>query len=362
MIFGYFWIFLALNTPGFEKNINFQTTLDQQEIFAFLGIEYVPVSKKKAITLGFHNYFGCYVTRVIPGTGAFLAGIKPFDYIYGVDHYRVSEMMNLGSILSKYATGDQAILHYIRNSKPDSSKITFLQKELTRYAPADKCDEPFLGVRQNLESPIEKGVKIEVVKNSTAMDMGLKDSDIILQINGYPMLDWDDIRTAVSNSLVGEPIAVTFVRGSKITTFTSNLKSYCDTHLIPPSDAQTPKGNFNYPYFFKIETIHPIIIEDINEKLHLKLPEKNSLDVKNVEIIWKDSEAQLSFYLDGSGSISIQLFDHEGLTVFDYLKSNFQGSFFETINLKIEENSQENLFYLLIKQNDKHAVFIVKVD
>jgi PDZ domain-containing secreted protein len=96
---------------------------------AFLGVESNSISYDKAEKLGFDNPHGSYVTKVFKNTAAHAADLKPFDYIVGIDNQETSESEDLTDLLGDYETGDKATVHYIRQGKKRSAKITFGNRE-----------------------------------------------------------------------------------------------------------------------------------------------------------------------------------------------------------------------------------------
>lgn len=195
---------------------------------AYIGIQSETISKKKAKILGFTNYYGSYITRVIPGSPAQKAGLMPFDYIFAIDKHNAREEMGLAQMLSKYRTGDEVTIHFMRQGKAKKTKVIFGSKSLA-IAVAASEKKAFLGVSpgDNEDERNEKaGVVIKVVANSTATAMGLQNGDRIMAINGYPMVDWTDISTAVGMLAAGEMVSVQYERAGKSNTAKAPMKSH----------------------------------------------------------------------------------------------------------------------------------------
>ena len=197
---------------------------------AFLGIYSGSMSKGKAKKLGFENAYGSYISSIIPNTTAAQINLKPFDYVYGIDQYRVGENQSLTNILSKYHEGEEAKLYYIRKGRPMTSQIVFgaRPKNSNSSDPLDECEDPFLGVRNDYRTFSEIGVSVSIVKNSTAEDMGMETGDIITHINEYMIVDWNDISIAIDNTKVGEPIEVIYIRNGQKLQSSRPIKSNCE--------------------------------------------------------------------------------------------------------------------------------------
>ena len=184
----------------------------------YLGIHSDHISKTKAEKLGFKNAYGSYITRVVKNSAADKAGLRAFDYIYGVEDQRTSNNQDLSDILADYEPGEEVTIHFIRKGQKKSVKV-----ELGDYDDFDwdydANDDAFLGVRPNSDERRNDmdGVHINVVKGTSAENIGLENGDIIKAINGNPILDWDDVSTAINNLRPGENITVTVERdGSEI--------------------------------------------------------------------------------------------------------------------------------------------------
>ena len=73
----------------------------------------------------------------------------------------------------------------------------------------------FLGVREHdRNDDDEVGVRVETVRNSSAIDLGLDDGDVITSINGNKMVDWHDISIVLNNMDAGDPIEITYLRNN----------------------------------------------------------------------------------------------------------------------------------------------------
>lgn len=181
---------------------------------AFLGIHSDQISKEKAKLLGYNNYYGSYVTKVLSNTAAEKCGLQPFDYIYGIDDYRTNGDQDLTDLIRKYHAGDKAKLQYYRKGKPMSTEITFGTRSET--AREQVTSSAFLGVSPHEdENSDEAGVKVEVIQNTTAAGMGIQDGDVITSINGNKLIDWQDLTTAIANTKVGEKMTIEFEHGGK---------------------------------------------------------------------------------------------------------------------------------------------------
>lgn len=338
--------------------------------WAYLGIYSNEISAEKAAKLNFDNEYGSYVTQVLPGTTAAQAELQPFDYIYGVNDYRTNASENLTKILKRFKPGDKATIHLIRNGAPKSIEITFGNRAASEtFIKVNECDSPLLGVRE-LDNT-SKGVAVAIVKKSTAEEMGLQEGDIITKINGYPIIDWKDIRTAVNNLHVGEPVTVDFLRNGKVQTASKPIKSYCDTY---PEDGRMNwnwewKDDFEYKDestinnepIREVDAVNAIVdlkdlaqseIAEIKNRFGIQMPSSNELKISELSITpnVQTGKYHLQFNLPQEGETSVNVYNAAGRQIYNYDLGTFQGDFSDQIDI-----SQNGIgsYYLEIRQGDK---------
>jgi S1-C subfamily serine protease len=180
---------------------------------AFLGVSTSEINNNKADLLHLPTDHGDMIKYVYEGTSAATAGLKPFDYIIGMNNDVVDRSTGLTELLAKHRPGDQVDLKIIRQGKKMSIPITLGR-------PSDSNNEhyggsAFLGVREHdNNNDNQVGVRITTVRNSSAMNLGLDDGDIITAINGQPMIEWDDISLMLNNMEKGDPIEVEYSRNN----------------------------------------------------------------------------------------------------------------------------------------------------
>lgn len=215
--------------------VNFATaqgsySQDDEET-AFLGIESNSISKEKAKALGFDNPYGRYITRVVKNSVAEKAGLQPFDYVYAINDYQMSENKDLEDILEKFKPGSKVTVYYIRQNKKQTADVTFVSRRTPAITAKEKA---YLGVSPHSDNDEALGVKIYVMSNSTAEALGMQDGDVILKINSQPMVDWSDISLAISQIKAGDKIAIDFERAGKKMHAEQPIKSYSESKQYVP--------------------------------------------------------------------------------------------------------------------------------
>ncbi|MBL7818170.1 MAG: PDZ domain-containing protein [Saprospiraceae bacterium] len=91
-------------------------------------------------------------------------------------------------------------------------------------------DKPFLGVSELYDrtKPAE-GVRVAITRNSGAAQAGLKDDDVILQLNQTPINSFRDISAFMRTAKAGDKVAVLFERDGKTKTVNATLGKQSDT-------------------------------------------------------------------------------------------------------------------------------------
>ena len=363
----------------FLVNINLLAQCDDCYGTPFIGIYSNGISDKKAEKLEFDNSEGSYVTGIISNTAAEKAGLKAFDYIFGIGEYRTEHGRSLTSILKKYDIGDQVIVHFYRNGKKQQTKLKLGNRSDAEYNKRNKREDPFLGVEQRSKSWEEDyfGVKVNVVKNSTAAAIGLENGDIISQINGFLIYDWTDLGTAIDMSQVGNKMEVTYFRDGQTRKSNGIIKSYADSKYgqnesysqsynkkdkADYSDNSYSYRNRTEPESRDIEGV-TISIKDISgeavnilsERYDINLSNNNNLSVNGLKIETNidKGEFELNFTLPSKGNTIIDIYNAVGRNIYNYDLGNFSGDFEDKVD--IAQNGIGS-YFLNISQSDKNLV------
>lgn len=180
---------------------------------AFLGITSMELDNDKADALDLPADDGAMIKYVYEGTAAKAAGLQPFDYIIGFNDEMVDNGTDLTDLLAMHKPGDQVQVQIVRQGKKMSIPVTL-------GTPSDSSGDhyggtAFLGVREHDNNDDDEiGVRVETVRNSSAIDLGLDDGDVITSINGNKMVDWHDISIALNNMESGDPIEIEYLRNN----------------------------------------------------------------------------------------------------------------------------------------------------
>ncbi len=331
---------------------------------AFIGIYSEQLPREKAEKLGLDNRFGSFVSGIIPGTAAAEYGIEPFDLIYGVDEYRTGEYQNLGHILRKYKSGDEATLHIMRKGERITLPFRFGSRDdRATTVSSSPCSEPFLGVRHSFETNDMEGVGITVVPNSTAAALGLEDGDIITHINGYRILDWSDIGTAIDNLTVGEPIEVRYRRDGSNFDGEQPIKSECETRQTETEynfdDESWPSGRERAPrralpanLNIDIENLAESDAREFRDNHEVNLPTSHNLRVEGLSLFPEEGSHRyiLQFNLPSQGETSVQIYNASGRLIYNYDLGSFSGQFSDPVD--ISQNGVST-YYIVVRQGPR---------
>lgn len=176
---------------------------------------------------------GAEITEVSKQSAAEKAGLKVNDIIIKVNDEKVTEENDLTKIIKKFNAGDKVMITYIRDGKEattqailDKNKTTYT-KEWNRYFDKGFADpngkyffntyphKPKLGIQiQDIEEA--NGVKVLDVDDDTpAEKAGLKEEDIITEINGKELKSVDDFKVNLKDLKEGDTFKLKYKRSNK---------------------------------------------------------------------------------------------------------------------------------------------------
>ncbi|MAT55573.1 MAG: protease Do [Saprospirales bacterium] len=89
-----------------------------------LGVKIGPVDTRIAEELDLPAIEGVFVSSVVPGGGAYEAGLKAGDVIIGVNEVKVKSIPELQEQIGRLHPGDKVEVHFIRNGEQMTIKVT----------------------------------------------------------------------------------------------------------------------------------------------------------------------------------------------------------------------------------------------
>ena len=178
----------------------------------FIGATFQNITPDVAESLGMDKSFGVLVTAVIKGGPAEEAGLKVGDVVMSVQGVRADNVDVLGYRLSTAGIGNTVTLDIVRNGEESKLPVKLAKEPEAKPQQKQtiKGDNPFEGAvveeltpsmasKMRLRDGARGVIVTDVIVNSQAARLGLRQRDIIRGINGNPIRTIDDLTTALSN-------------------------------------------------------------------------------------------------------------------------------------------------------------------
>ncbi|MCF7935790.1 MAG: DegQ family serine endoprotease [Synergistales bacterium] len=176
----------------------------------WLGVYIQPITDEIADAYGLEGTEGALVSDVVDGSPAAKAGIHRGDVITKVEDETISKPDDLVFAIRKHMAGDRVSLTIVRKGSTEKKDVQLEaipgQKEETKA----KMDlEKKLGIavkpltsalsdKYEIRNVEEGMVVISVESRSPARQIGLKEGDVILEVNGRSVENGDDWQRALS--------------------------------------------------------------------------------------------------------------------------------------------------------------------
>jgi serine protease Do len=192
----------------------------------WLGVGIQDLTDELAEYYGLEDKQGVLVTQVFEGDPADKAGIKPNDIITAVDGKAVESARELSSLIAGIPVGKKTELSLLREGKGKTVTVTIAKREdAEAVVAAQPSDKEELGIRitnltpeiaQQLNLPEgEKGVVVTGVKSdSKAAEAGLRQGDLIKEVNRKMVATVEDFKKALDEVSSGEMIQLLVKRGA----------------------------------------------------------------------------------------------------------------------------------------------------
>ena len=186
----------------------------------FLGVSIQELSKDLATSLELPNTSGALVTNVQENSPADKAGIKRGDTIISFEGQKVFDPRSLQRAVTRTKVGSEVNLKVIRGGEtislgttlsehPDTRKIASVKalSETTKLAGLMVEEiSPQIARRLQLNTDTNGVVVTAVQSGSSADSAGLKQGDVISEINRQPVRNLNDYKSAISNLSDKQPV------------------------------------------------------------------------------------------------------------------------------------------------------------
>jgi serine protease Do len=182
-----------------------------------LGVTVQAVSSDLAESLGLSQVKGALVSAVTPGSPADLSGVRRGDVITAINGSTLSDSNALRNQISQLKPGTTASLTLVRSGQERrvSVKLAELPSVAAneRETPARPGAEGGFGLSVQ---PAEGGVEVTRVDPAgPAAEAGIREGDIVEEVNGSAVMSASDLRSAVSRQK-GRPALVLVRRGEQM--------------------------------------------------------------------------------------------------------------------------------------------------
>lgn len=184
---------------------------------------------------------GAEITEITKESPAEKAGLKEGDIITKVNDDKIEDADDLYKAIGKYKPGEKVNVTYKRSGKENTVAVELTENKQVRvysWKNGDNDDFNFnfktphppyiqgwngdmFGDRPRLGIQVQdtedgKGVKVlEVEDEEPADKAGLKEDDIITQINGKNVTSVDDLKEAMKVAKKGDTVKITYMRNGK---------------------------------------------------------------------------------------------------------------------------------------------------
>lgn len=336
----------ASGTIGDEESCN------ENNERGYIGIYPGHMDRTKANALGFDTPYGSYVKRVIPGSGADAGGLEPLDYIVAINDMDLSDDRSLTSALKRYGPGDKVTVYFMREGREFETEVV-LQGESNSNEYSRPCsEEPFFGVSANHNGRNLDGVRVNIVKNSSARAAGLESGDIITSMDGKQLYDWSDLSGVINGTTVGQSFDITYLRNGREGRTTATMGSECKEG--GSSRNENNWYDYNYDDSFDnnsssrvdepavdmdriqvdMADMDPAEVREMADR-GVDMPLINNLTIENIQLFPNPNRGmfRLEFELPQRGETSIRVFNSDARLIYSFDLGEYQGTFSDDIDI-----------------------------
>lgn len=175
-----------------------------------LGIEIKQVDDLIAKRVGLKTVEGIYITELMAGGAAALAGLRKGDVILGVDNVRTRTTPELQEQVARHSPNDKMRIEYFRKGKTKIAEVTLQKKSVSSIAEEDEfletpdvLEKVGFELRELLPTErrklsIEDGVKVlSIYKNSTIEATNMDIGFIVRKVNGETVTTVEEVMVAL---------------------------------------------------------------------------------------------------------------------------------------------------------------------
>jgi serine protease Do len=173
-----------------------------------LGVTIQEVNQSLAESFGMKGATGALVTAVTPDGPAQKAGVQTGDVVIGFNGKEIKSSAELPLAVGDVRPGETATLRVWRKGETKDLKVVVgesPQPQLAQSSPQG-AEQPRLGVAvrpltpsEGNETGVDGGLLVEQATGAAAA-AGIAPGDVILSVNGTPVKNADELRTAIEKA------------------------------------------------------------------------------------------------------------------------------------------------------------------
>ena len=174
---------------------------------------------------GIEKQEGVLVTQTYEGDPADKAGIKEGDIIVEVDGTPISSSRELSRTVAEAGVGNAMRITLLRDGREKKVKVTLAKRPDTEptmarsESPSDdlglrvRAIDPEIAERLGLEEDTKGVVVTGVASGSTAAEAGIREGDVVIEINRKPVDTLEDYREQLRRIDEGDTVQMLLRRG-----------------------------------------------------------------------------------------------------------------------------------------------------
>ncbi|PID28180.1 MAG: hypothetical protein CSB55_05840 [Candidatus Cloacimonadota bacterium] len=112
------------NVEDFDKN-----EYSDKNQKAYMGVYSKTLSLKDARELGYNEFYGILITKVVSGSAAEKQGIRPYDILMSIDGKKIYDDNSFSRFIDSYNTGDKVKLEFFSHGKIEIKDFVMGERE-----------------------------------------------------------------------------------------------------------------------------------------------------------------------------------------------------------------------------------------
>lgn len=178
--------------------------LDHGEVRrGLLGVTITTIDAAGAEALGANVDQGALITEISPDGAAEQAGLQVEDIIVEVNDKAIANNQELINTIGLLTAGDEVEIRYIRDGRAQLTTATLGERVTTRIAGGDIHTGLSGAEFQSTTASSIRGIEVPIVEEgSPAAQRGLRNRDVVIQVNRIRVQSIGELIDAASNSPV----------------------------------------------------------------------------------------------------------------------------------------------------------------